>query len=333
MAGDLYEILGVTKSATADELKKAHRGLVRKYHPDVNKDPGADARFKEIQEAYDILSDPEKRKLYDQFGIAGVKAGAGGGAGPGAGGRPGGDPFGGAGPFGGGGQGWQNVDPSTFEEVFGSMFGGGRGGRAGARGRGGFGGFGGFEEAEDEPQQGADAAASETVDFLTAALGGTRSFRVDGESIEVRIPAGIRSGSKLAVRGKGAKGSRGGSAGDLIITVNVSPHPWFRREENDVLLDVPLTVAEATLGTTVRVPLLQGSVQLKVPAGVKSGQRMRVKGKGIQPAKGEPGDFYAVIQVEAPKELDAEGRRLVEELAPRLPNPRTGPQWEKSVPG
>ena len=322
MERDLYELLGVTKSATADDLKKAHRGLVRKYHPDVNKEAGADARFKEIQEAYDILSDPEKRKLYDQFGIAGVKMGAGGGAGPGA--RPGGDPFGGAGPFGGGGQGWQNVDPSTFEEVFGSMFGGGRGR---SRGRGGFGGFGGFEEPEDEPSQGADAAASETVDFMTAALGGTRSFRVGGESIEVRIPAGIRSGAKLAVRGKGGKGERGGAAGDLIITVSVSPHPWFRREDNDVLTDVPLTIAEAALGTTVRVPLLQGSVQLKVPAGVKSGQRLRVKGKGILPAKGTPGDFYAVIQVEAPRELDAEGRRLVEELAPRLANPRIGPQW------
>lgn len=319
MERDLYEILGVTKSATADDLKKAHRGLVRRYHPDVNKEPGADARFKEIQEAYDILSDPEKRTMYDQFGIAGVKAGPAGGAGPGA--RPGGDPFGGAGPFGGGGQGWQNVDPSTFEEVFGSMFGGGRGR---ARGRGG---FGGFEDAEEEPAPGANASASETVDFMTAALGGTRSFRVDGESIEVRIPAGIKGGAKLAVRGKGGKGSRGGSAGDLIITVNVSPHPWFRREENDVLTDVPLTIAEAALGTTVRVPLLQGSVQLKVPAGVKSGQRMRVKGKGIQPSKGAPGDFYAVIQVEAPRELDADGRRLVEELAPRLPNPRTGPQW------
>lgn len=322
MERDLYEILGVTKSATADDLKKAHRGLVRKFHPDVNKEAGADARFKEIQEAYDILSDPEKRKLYDQFGIAGVKMGAGGGAGPGA--RPGGDPFGGAGPFGGGGQAWQNVDPSTFEEVFGSMFGGGRGR---ARGRSGFGGFGGFEQAEEEPSHGADAAASETVDFMTAALGGTRSFRVNGESIEVRIPAGIRSGAKLAVRGKGGRGERGGAAGDLIITVSVTPHPWFRREDNDLLTDVPLTIAEAALGTTVRVPLLQGSVQLKVPAGVKSGQRMRVKGKGIQPAKGTPGDFYAVIQVEAPRELDGEGRRLVEELAPRLPNPRTGPQW------
>jgi DnaJ-class molecular chaperone len=325
MERDLYEILGVTKSASADELKKAHRGLVRKFHPDVNKDPGADVRFKEAQEAYDILSDPEKRKLYDQFGIAGVKSGAAGGAGP----RPGagGDPFGGGSPF-GGGQSWQGVDPSTFEEVFGSMF-GGRGGRGarGARGRGGFGGFGADEEEEDRPRSGANAEASETVDFVTGALGGTRSFRVNGESIEVRIPAGIQSGAKLAVRGKGGAGGHGGKPGDLIITINVTPHPWFRREGNDILTDVPLTIAEASLGASVRVPLLTGSVQLRVPGGVKSGQRLRVKGKGIQPPKGEPGDFYAVIQIEAPKDLDSEGRAALESLAPRLANPRTGAQW------
>jgi DnaJ-class molecular chaperone len=322
MERDLYEILGVTKSASEDDLKKAHRALVRKYHPDVNKEPGADKRFKEVQEAYDVLSDPEKRKLYDQFGMAGVKMGPGAAGGP----AGGGDPFGGGGPF-GGGQSWRNVDPSTFEEVFGSMFGGGK--RGGARGRGGFGGFGGFGDDEDhEPAHGADAQAAETIDFVTAALGGTRSFRVNGESIDVRIPAGIKSGSKLAVRGKGGRSGSGGASGDLIITVTVTPHPWFRREDNDILMDVPLTLAEAALGAIVRVPLLQGSVQLKVPGGVKSGQRIRVKEKGIHPPKGTPGDFYAVVQVEAPKSLDADGRRLLEELAPRLPNPRTGPQWQ-----
>jgi molecular chaperone DnaJ len=314
---DLYELLGVPRTASADDLKKAHRGMVRKYHPDVNKEPGAEARFKEIQDAYDVLADPEKRKLYDQFGMAGVRAGPAGGA-------PGGGA--GAGPF-GGGQGWQNVDPSTFEEVFGSMFGGGRGGRARA-GRGGFGGFGGFGgDEEDGPRQGRNLDVEETVDFTTAALGGTRSFRVRGESIDVRIPAGIADGAKLAVRGKGAPGEHGGPAGDLIVTVRVSPHPWLRREGDDLVTDLPVSIAEATLGATVRVPLLEGSVQLKVPAGVRSGQRLRVKGKGICPAKGTPGDFLASVLVEAPRSVDAEARRLVEELAPRLPNPRTGPQW------
>ena len=320
MERDLYEILGVTRAASADDLKKAHRGLVRRFHPDVNKEPGAEERFKEIQDAYDILADPEKRKRYDQFGIAGVRAGPAGGA------SAGGAGGGGAGPF-GGGQGWQNVDPSTFEEVFGSMFGGARGGRARA-GRGGFGGFGGFGGAEEEgPQPGRNLDVEETVDFTTAALGGTRSFRVRGESIDVRIPAGIADGAKLAVRGKGAPGDHGGPAGDLIVTVRVSPHPWLRREGDDLVTDLPVSIAEATLGATVRVPLLEGSVQLKVPAGVRSGQRLRVKGKGICPAKGAPGDFLASVMIEAPKAVDAEARRLVEELATRLPNPRTGPQW------
>ncbi len=320
MERDLYDILGVPRTASADDLKKAHRGLVRKFHPDVNKEPGAAERFKEIQDAYDVLSDPQKRKLFDQFGIAGVRGAAAGG--------PGGGPAAGAGsgPF-GGGQGWQNVDPSTFEEVFGSMFGGGRarGGRAGRGGFGGFGGFGGAEE--DAPQQGRNLDVEETVDFTTAALGGTRSFRVRGESIDVRIPAGIADGAKLAVRGKGAPGEHGGPAGDLIVTIRVSPHPWLRREGDDLVMDLPVTIAEATLGATVRVPLLDGSVQMKVPAGVRSGQRLRVKGKGISPAKGTPGDFLAAVLIEAPKSLDADGRRLVEELAPRLANPRTGPQW------
>jgi DnaJ-class molecular chaperone len=319
---DLYDILGVPRTASADDLKKAHRTLVRKFHPDVNKEPGAAERFKEIQDAYDILSDPEKRKLFDQFGIAGVRGGAaGGGPGHGAGTGAGGGPF-------GGGQGWQNVDPSTFEEVFGSMFGGGgRGGRARA-GRGGFGGFGGFGGAEEEgPQQGRNLDVEETVDFTTAALGGSRSFRVRGESIDVRIPAGIADGAKLAVRGKGAPGEHGGPAGDLIVTIRVSPHPWLRREGDDLVMELPVTIAEAALGASVRVPLLDGSVQLKVPAGVRSGQRLRVKGKGIHPSKGTPGDFLAAVMIEAPKSLDADGRRLVEELAPRLANPRTGPQW------
>ncbi|NBP52282.1 MAG: hypothetical protein EBU70_14090, partial [Actinobacteria bacterium] len=116
-------------------------------------------------------------------------------------------------------------------------------------------------------------------------------------------------------------------AGDLIVTIRVSPHPWLRREGDDLVMELPVTIAEAALGASVRVPLLDGSVQLKVPAGVRSGQRLRVKGKGIHPSKGTPGDFLAAVMIEAPKSLDADGRRLVEELAPRLANPRTGPQW------
>lgn len=313
MERDLYEILGVQKGASADELKKAHRKLVREFHPDVNKAAGADKKFAQIQEAYDILSDAEKRKLYDQFGMAGVKAGA---AGPAGGGGPrGGDPFGG---MHGGGQ-WQDADPSSFEEIFGSMFGGraGRGGRAG----------GGNEPPR--AQQGRSIDVEETVDFTTAAIGGSRSFKIDGQSFEVKIPAGTVDGAKLAVRGKGGAGSNGGAAGDVVITVRVAPHPWIRREGDDLVVAVPLSIAEATLGTTVRVPLLEGSVTIKVPPGVRSGQKLRVKGKGIQRAKGEPGDFYAQLQIEAPKQLDERQRQLLEELAPTLPSPRTGAAWKE----
>ena len=168
------------------------------------------------------------------------------------------------------------------------------------------------------------------IDFTTAALGGTRSFKLQpaNQTVEVRIPAGVDTGAKLAVRGKGSAGDGGGSAGDLIITLTVAPHPWLRRDGTDLLMDVPLSISEAALGATIKVPLLEGSVSIRVPGGVRSGQKIRVKGKGISPAKGSAGDFYAVLQVIAPSELDARQRELVEELAPTLPCPRTGPAWE-----
>lgn len=323
MDRDLYEILGVSRTASADEIRRAHRKLVRELHPDVNKAPDAAAQFAQVQEAYDILSDTDKRARYDQFGIAGVRGGAAGGA-PGT--PPGGDPFGG-GPFGGGQGQWQNIDPGTFEEIFGSVFGGGRG-RSSRKGSG----FGGGSRGP-QPEQGANLNVEETIDFTTAALGGTRSFRLQhtDQTVEVKIPAGVQDGAKLAVRGKGGAGSHGGPPGDLIITLRVAPHPWLRREGNDLLMDVPLSLTEAALGTTVKVPLLEGSVTLRIPAGVRSGQKLRVKGKGIRAAKsasGAAGDFYAVLQIEAPKELSARQKSLLEELAAELPPVRTGNQWE-----
>jgi DnaJ-class molecular chaperone len=170
----------------------------------------------------------------------------------------------------------------------------------------------------------------ETIDFTTAALGGTRSFRLQhtDQTVEVKIPAGVQDGAKLAVRGKGSAGERGAAAGDLIITLRVAPHPWLRRDGNDLLMDVPLTLSESALGATIKVPLLEGSVSLRVPGGVRSGQKLRVKGKGIHPAKSEPGDFYAVLHVEAPKNLSDEQRKLLEELGESLPQVRVGERWE-----
>jgi DnaJ-class molecular chaperone len=322
MERDLYEILGVQRTASADEIRRAHRKLVREHHPDVSKAKDAAATFAAIQEAYDILSDPEKRARYDQFGMAGVKAGA-AGAPPGT--DADGNPFGGS-PFGGQGS-WQNVDPATFEEIFGGMFGGtGRGKRKG----GGFGGSGGGAPREPEQERGGDLNVTETIDFTTAARGGTRSFRLGhtDQTVDVRIPAGVEDGAKLAVRGKGAPGSAGGPAGDLIITLRVAPHPWLRREGSDLLMDVPLGIAEAALGASITVPLLEGSVSIRVPGGVRSGQKIRVKGKGIAPAKGTAGDFYAVLQVQAPRDLGAEQRELLQKLGDSLPSVRTGAPWE-----
>ena len=319
MPRDFYEVLGVPRSATADEIKRAHRKLVKEFHPDQNKSAGAGERFREVQEAYEVLSDEKKRSLYDQFGHAGLAGG-----GPGFEGAPGA----GAGP---GGQ-WRNVSPENLEEIFGSMggfgdfFSGGAGGRRGARagrggaaGRGAGAGFGGFGEPEPPPAD----TVRETVDFMTAALGGTRAITVSGDGasgrIDLKIPAGISSGSKLRVAGKG----RGG--GDLLVEIDVAPHPWFRRDGLDILLDVPVTIAEASLGAKIDIPLLKGSASLKIPAGTSSGRRIRVAGQGIA-TKSATGDFYAVLQIVAPVSLSAEDESSLREIGTRLADPRVG-RW------
>lgn len=329
MARDHYEVLGVARDASADEIRKAHRRLARKYHPDVNKDAGAAERFAEAQAAYDVLSDAEKRKNYDRFGHAGGASGAGAGAGW--------SPYGGAPGGAAGGGNWQEVDPETFETIF-SNFGdffsaGGRG--AGRRGGGGTrSGAAGTRHAGHEwpgagPGRGADVEAETTVAFETAALGGKVELALHGaegrvERLELKIPAGIHDGAKMRLRGKGHPSPGGGESGDLVVTVRVAPHPWFRREGLDVILDVPLSIAEAALGASVTVPLLRGNVSLKVPAGVRSGRRMRVKGKGITDAKGASGDFYALLQIQAPESLTADDRAALESIGERLPDPRAG---------
>ena len=316
MPRDFYEVLGVPRTATADEIKRAHRKLAKEFHPDQNKSAGAPERFREVQEAYEVLSDEKKRGLYDQFGHAGLSGG-----GPGFEGAP----RGGAGPSGP----WGNVSQENLEEILGSMGGfgdffaggrrGARGGRAGPAGRGASTGFGGFGEPEPPPAD----TTRETVDFMTAALGGTRSITVsvDGAAgrIDLKVPAGISSGSKLRVAGKG----RGG--GDLLVEIEVAPHPWFRRDGLDILLDVPLTIAEASLGAKVDIPLLKGTVSLKIPAGTSSGRRIRVAGQGIA-TKTATGDFYAVLQIVAPATLSAEDESSLRDIGTRLADPRTG-RW------
>lgn len=340
MPRDYYEVLGVPRSASAEEIRKAHRRLARKFHPDVNKEPDASRRFSEIQEAYDILGDEEKRKRYDRFGHAGVH-----GAGVGAGGE--GSPFGSGsrGGFGGATGGWQEVDPQTFRSIFenfgdffstGSAAGARRAGRrssfhgfdfgdvGGAEGLGGGSSFGGFAD-----RTGADIHAETTVAFETAALGGTAPLSItrrDGrrEHFDVKIPPGIADGAKLRLRGKGHPSPGAGPSGDLVVTVRVAPHPWFRREGLDILVDVPISIAEAALGGSVEVPLLRGSATLKIPPGASSGRKLRLKGKGITDASGRSGDFYAVLSIAAPENLSPEDREALERMRARLPDPRRG---------
>jgi DnaJ-class molecular chaperone len=296
MPRDPYEVLGVPRAATTDQLREAHRKLAKKYHPDLNKTPEAAAKFKEVQEAYDLLSDDAKRRQFDQFGHAG----------PGMAGGSGGAGFGGAG-------GWGNVDPSTFEEIFGDFMGGGR--RGGAR-RG--------------PRAGEDLERDITVDFMTAALGGVRHVSVengDGPSgFDVRVPAGIESGGQLRLRGKGSPGMGGGPAGDLVLRVTVAPHPWFRREGLDILIEVPISIAECALGTTVQVPLLEGTASLRVPSGTGSGKRLRLKGKGVQ-TKSSAGDLHAIIRVDGPKSLSDEDRAALERMKAGERDPRADAPW------
>ena len=268
---DWYSVLGVERSASADEIKAAYRKLARKLHPDVNKSPDAQEKFSELQEAYETLSDPEKRKLYDRFGHAAESAGFGhAGAGRGGGGGAhytwsnvaGGDPFG------------DEDLGSVFESIF------------GARGQG----FGGRSRGPARAR-GGDVRHTITVDFETAAKGGERSLELsrgsDRKTISVKIPKAVVDGTKLRVRGEGSPGAAGGAPGDLIVTVHVSSHPTLRRgtgrtgEASDTLdlsTDLPISIADACLGAGVPVRTLEGEVTVTVPPGTSSGARLRLTG-------------------------------------------------------
>lgn len=315
---DYYDILGVARGASRDEVRKAYRALARKYHPDVNKEPDAAKKFNEIQEAYDVLSDDEKRKLYDQFGHAGVNAGFGAGG-------AGGDPRRQQGAshrwsanVGTGGVGGPDLG-SIFEEFFGGGGGGARSSPFGER------------AARPTTHKGADHERELFISFMTAATGGREQVQLAGpdgpETVDVVIPKGIESGRKLRLRGKGHAGRAGGPRGDLILTIRVGDHPWFKRDGLDLLIDLPLSIVEATLGTSVEVPLLRGSVTIKVPAGTPSGQKLRVKGMGLESETGVHGDFYAVTQIVPPKELSPDEQKMIRDLGQRVENPRQSPPW------
>lgn len=317
MPSDYYETLNLTKNATAEDIKKAYRKLARQYHPDRNPgDKGAAARFKDIQQAYDTLSDPEKKKLYDQYGPDYEQAARAAQAG-----------FGGQGPFtfrwGSGGPqgGAEGVDPRMFQSIFEQMMGG-----AGAAG-----GAHPFEEMTGTgrrkrgrrgpvPQ---DVEQTLAVDFLTAARGGVReTTTLEGHTVSVRIPPGIEDGKILRLRGQGLHG------GDLLVTIHVQPHAYFKREGQDLIVDLPLTISEAMLGTKVDVPTLAGTVALTIPAGTSSGQRLRIRGQGLPKPDGTRGDQYVQVKIAVPKHLDQDGKELIQEFARKHPyNPREHLRW------
>ncbi|WP_029288435.1 DnaJ C-terminal domain-containing protein [Cellulomonas sp. HZM] len=296
---DFYKVLGVAKDADAATIKKAYRKLARTKHPDHNPgDAKAEAEFKEIGEAYAVLSDAEQRSQYDQLrAMTGGARFQAGGRGGGAGGFE--DMFssmfgGGAGQggrvrysTGGGGQ-------ANLEDLLGGMFGGGGGG---------------FQRG---PQRGVDLTASVTLPFRDVTAGSTVSLSVEGRTVNARIPAGVRDGQKIRLRGKGRPGERGAEPGDLVVTVHVTPHPVFSADGENLRVTVPVAFDEAALGATVEVPTLDGgTVKVKVPEGTPSGRVLRVKGRGIAGPK-STGDLLVTVQVVVPQRLTPAAREAVQ---------------------
>ena len=353
---DFYEVLGVNKSASTDEIKSAYRKLAKKYHPDINKEPGAEEKFKEVQEAWDVLGDEKKRQMYDQFGMAAFEQGAStGGAG---------NPF-------GAGFGSQGFGDINLGDIFSSFFGGGRSSR----------------RANVGPQKGEDVLQRIRVQFMDAILGkkvlvpveydepcktcggtGAKSssaiktcpkcggkgyINVQSRSIfgmmetqqvcpdcrgsgkiitdkcpdcggkgythikrdmEVNIPAGINQGQQIVVRGKGGHGINGGPSGDLYLEIVLVPHPNFKRDGNDIHIDIPISFVDATLGKKIDVPTVYGECVVEIPAGTQPNQILRLKGRGIKDMrKGTPGDQYIHIQIKTPTKLSKEQKKLLEE--------------------
>ncbi|WP_068400631.1 DnaJ C-terminal domain-containing protein [Kribbia dieselivorans] len=312
---DFYAILGVPQDADAAAIKKAYRKLAKQYHPDRNPgDTAAEQKFKDIGEANAVLTDSEQRQEYDAvraMSRGGARFTAGGPGGSGNGGFE--DVF--SNMFGGGGSGGQRVRFDTsgggasspdLEDLL-RMFGQG-GSNAGPSGfPGGFGGQRG-------PRRGADQEARTTLSFRDAVSGTTSTLQVGGEKVTTRIPAGVKDGQKIRLRGKGGHGDAGASRGDLILTVQVTPHPVFGRDGDNLVVEVPVTFTEATLGATIPVPTLDGgTVKVKVAPGTPSGRQLRLKGRGVA-TKTHTGDLIAKVVVVVPTELTPEQRRAVEAL-------------------
>ena len=304
---DYYRILDLQRGATQGEIKQAYRKLARKYHPDVSTEREAEARFKEVNEAHEVLKDPEKRQAYDQLG---------------AGWRPGQDfkpppQWGARFDF---GRGFTRAEHAGFSDFFDALFG---------RAAGGSGRSGGSR------QRGGDGRAPIRITLEEAYSGGPRTIhlqvsdtdafgRVDirTQALRVKIPAGITQGQEIRLAGKGGQGP-GGASGDLYLEVQIQPHALYRLEKRDVYLDLPVTPWEAALGATVAVPTLGGDVDVKIPPGSQSGRKLRLKGRGLPGSP--PGDQYVVLQIATPRADTAAARSFYERMARELPfDPRSG---------
>lgn len=315
MDEDYYKVLGVKRNASGDEIQKAYRSLARKYHPDVAEDKEqAKKKFQQVQQAYNVLSDSEKREMYDRYGSSFESMGAGG--------RRGGQPHPGGAQFD-----FQDID---FSQIFGA--------------RGGSG--GGFEDifrqfnqggsprgARARPRRGANLEHELTVPFKTAITGGEARLslrRPSGkvESISVKIPAGISDGKKIRLREQGEPSPNGGPAGDLLIAVHVDAHPHFRRNGDNLEVEVPVTLAEAALGAKVDVPTPKGTITLTVPPASSSGKRLRLKGLGVQRTDGKSGDLYAELMIVLPESIDDKTAELIRQWDKKTSSdPRAELNW------
>lgn len=294
---DYYQRLGVGRGASADEIKKAYRKLAKQYHPDHNPgDKVAEEKFKSLNEAFEVLSDAKKRRMYDEFGDDAAKLGwdekkaeqfrayrSGGGGFPGGGG------------FAGGGM--PGVD---FEDLLSQMFGGQVRGGGGRR---------------HGPRAGGDLNAELEVTLADAVLGGEKTIVLNGKRLSVKIPAGVETGSRIRLAGQGEPGDRGGPPGDLFIDVIVAEHALVRRDGQDLHLELPVTIGEAALGAEVRVPVFGGSGHVTLRPGTQSGTKLRLKGKGVPGLRGGPaGDLYLMVAIKLPEHLDEESRKAIHKL-------------------
>ncbi len=327
MAEDYYKTLEIERNASQDEIQKAYRALARKYHPDMNPDDKtAKTKFQQVQAAYDVLNDPGKREMYDRYGSAFESVGAGGGAAP------------------RGGQGWYTQGAPGYEEIDLSQFFGERFGEGEAGSSGGFADlFGGFRKSAQSggkkrrgsaaAERGADVQSEIEIPFQTSIQGGKVEVgvqRSDGkvDHIEVKIPAGVNDNAKIRLRGQGSPGSGKAPAGDLLLTIRVAPHPFFQRRGNDLIVRVPVTLNEAVAGAKVDVPTPSGTISLRVPPRTSSGAKLRIRGHGVKPKTGTPGDLYAEVQITLPAEIDEATAAAISKLDEQHPsNPRRDLRW------